>query len=83
LRKSGELCLKKFKDSSVFREISGIVTGDFGIVTADFGKPGKIGHDKTKSAVTIRRVVDGANQKIFAAFRKQASLNLPHKGRVI
>jgi hypothetical protein len=31
------------------------VTGDFGIVTAGFGTPGKIGHDQPKSAVTFNR----------------------------
>jgi hypothetical protein len=31
------------------------VTGDFGIVTAGFGAPGKIGHDQPKSAVTFNR----------------------------
>jgi len=47
-QKSERLCRKKLKDSSAFREIPGIVTGDFGIVTADFGKPAKIGHDEPK-----------------------------------
>jgi hypothetical protein len=35
--------------------IPGIVTGDSGIVTADSGKPVKIGHDQTESPVTFAR----------------------------
>ena len=36
-------------------EISGIVTGLFANVTADFGKTPKIGHDETKQPVTFAR----------------------------
>jgi hypothetical protein len=54
-QKSGELCPKKLRNSSAFRWIPDLVTGDSGNVTADSGNSPEIGHDKTESAVTIAR----------------------------
>jgi hypothetical protein len=46
---------QKLKISSALRAIPAIVTTDSGIVTADSGNSPEIGHDQTKSPVTLDR----------------------------